>query len=193
MSAIDSARSTADALAEVRAAFAAAESAPPSPVVSPDVEEDQGDIATPRAKAASALEAGLRTRLEWYWENDDRAGEQLCRVLMEMCAWHEHADLRERMLSLQRQGIALLADGALSLDAVSDIEDEYRAIKPREDDAAAIAAALGMSLEEARSFGLVGTLSGVGVDDETPVPVLQGVGGESLPEPEEEDLETLFR
>ena len=193
MSAIDSARSTADALAEVRAAFAAARIAPPSPVVSPDVEEDQGDIAPPRARAASALEAGLRARLEWYWENDDRTAEHLCRVLMEMCAWHEHADLRERMLSLQEQGIALLAVGPLPLDAVSEIEDKYRAIKPREDDAAAIAAALGMSLEEARSFGLVGTLSGVGVDDETPVPVLQGGEGQSLPEPEEEDLETLFR
>jgi chemosensory pili system protein ChpA (sensor histidine kinase/response regulator) len=194
MSAIDPAERASDALADLRAAFVAAQLAPPAPTVSPDVEEDQGDIATPRAKAASALEAGLRGRLEWCWEQDDRDGEHLCRVLMEMCAWHEHADLRERILSLQQRGIALLVDGPLSPSAVGEIEDEYRAIKPREDDAAAIAAALGMSLEEARSFGLVGTLSGVGIDDETPVPVLQGVGGEALAEPEEEeDLETLFR
>ena len=157
-------------------------------------EEEQGDISTPRAKAAAALEAALRVYLERFEDEDDRAGEQLCRLLIQMCAWHEHPQLRDPVLALQSRGSALLglADGRLTMGAVGEIEDEYQAIKPREDDAAAIAAALGMTPEEARSFGLVGTLSGVGVDDERPVPTATFGGPEAEPEPEE-DLETLFR
>ncbi len=174
-------------------AFAAALAAPPS--IPGSFEDDEGaDIATPRAKAAARLEAALRDCMELYWDRDQRQGEQLCRVLGDMCVWHEHATLRGKVLDLQRRGIALLAaasEGEPSASDVGDIEDEYLGIKPREDDAAAIAAALGMTLEEAKAFGLVGTLTSVGFDDEAPVAV--GIAGQAAQPEEEEDLETLFR
>ncbi len=182
-----------DSVDRLQAALAAALAAPPAAPGSPE-EEEGADIATPRAKAASALEAALRDRLEWHWDRDQHQGEQLCRVLADMCMWHEHTTLRDKVLDLQRKGIALLAavpDGEPSAGDVGDIEDEYQAIKPREDDAAAIAAALGMTLEEAKAFGLVGTLTSVGFEEEGPVPVAAGVSAEA--EQPEEDLETLFR
>ncbi|MGH2347692.1 MAG: hypothetical protein ACRDG4_20890 [Chloroflexota bacterium] len=192
MSPGDPVEETSFDLTALQSAFATAQTAPP-PAATLTEAEEQGDIATPRAKAALALEASLRTHLEWCEDRDDRIGEQLCRLLIDMCTWHEHPRLRDSILSLQGRGIALLnpPEGRLGMGDVGEIEDEYQTIKPREDDAAAIAAALGMSLDEARSFGLVGTLSGVGVNDETPAPAAFG-RSESEPEAEE-DLETLFR
>ncbi|MDB5075600.1 MAG: hypothetical protein JWO42_1779, partial [Chloroflexi bacterium] len=175
---------------------AALAAAPAAPTTSE--EDENADIATPRAKAATALEAALRDRLAWHWDRDERQGEQLCRVMADMCAWHEHETLRDTVLDLQSKGIALLVavpDGEPNSSDVGDIEDAYQAVKPREDDAAAIASALGMTLEEARAFGLVGTLTSVGFDDEAPVaaPAGAGVGMGAAAPQVEEDLETLFR
>ena len=184
-----------DSLDVLQQAFAAALAAPP-PTPGGAEDDESADIATPRAKAASRLEAALGARLEWHWDLDQHQGEQLCRVMADMCKWHEHATLRDKVLDLQRRGIALLAadpTGEPSAADVGDIEDAYQGIKPREDDAAAIAAALGMTLEEAKAFGLVGTLTGVGFYDEAPVPATVGDAGQAAQPEIEEDLETLFR
>ena len=207
-SVIDPARSTAASLEALQEALATAQSAPDvqgSPWAMPAPDEDESaDIATPRATAASALESALKSRREWHRARREGTGDALCRALIDMCAWHEHPALRDRVLALQAEGLLLLAahpEGEPSAGDVGEIEDSYQAIKPREDDAEAIAAALGMSLEEARAFGLVGTLDRVAVDEEEPIPVLS-LGGVGYPpgtawvrdaREEEEDLETLFR
>ena len=197
MSGMDPAKNTRAALAAARAAFAAARAAPAVVgSLSADEDDDQADIATPRAKAAAVLEAALKARRDWYRTEGSRNGESLCKTLIDMCAWHEHPELRDQILALQDRGLAFLEavpDGQPSAADVGDLQDRYQHVKPREDDAAAIAAALGMSLEEARAFGLVGTLDTINVDgDDSGRLTAGGTAAESLPE-EEEDLETLFR
>ena len=203
-SVIDPARSTAASLEALREALAAAQGAPDvgdplGAVLAPDEDED-ADIATPRATAASGLESALKSRREWHRARREGNGDALCRALIDMCAWHEHPALRDRVLALQTDGLVLLAanpEGEPSAGDVGEIEDGYQAIKPREDDAEAIAAALGMTIEEARAFGLVGTLDRVAVDEEEPVGIqsvgrVAGYPRAGIRE-EEEDLETLFR
>ncbi|HWE64099.1 MAG TPA: Hpt domain-containing protein, partial [Chloroflexota bacterium] len=193
MSALDPAQHLSNTLAPVRAAFAAAQAAPAIAADAHADEDEQQDIATPRAKAAAALETRLKARREWYRKQGQLHGEELCKTLIDMCAWHEHPQLRDRMLVLQDRGLALLEavpDGQPSMADVGDLQDDYQRIKPREDDAAAIAAALGMSLEEARAFGLIGTLGAIGLDEDAPAPMTASATGAAE---EEEDLETLFR
>lgn len=193
MSVLDPAKDSPASLDGLRAALAAALAALPALQQTGEEDED-ADIATPRAKAAAALELALKARRDWHHRRGESAGVTLCKVLIDMCAWHEHPHLRSKVLLLQEQGIDLLAsapDGQPSMGDVGEIEDTYQTIKPRDDDAAAIAAALGMSLEEARAFGLVGTLDHVGFDDEAPARTAD-LAAKMAPEPEE-DLETLFR
>ena len=208
-SVLDPARSTAAALEALQEALAVAQSAPEvgwgpvGAVLAPD-EDENADIATPRATAASRLESAFKSRREWHRARREGNADALCRAMIDMCAWHEHPSLRDRVLALQSDGLALLAahpDGEPGGGDVGEIEDSYQAIKPREDDAEAIAAALGMTLEEARAFGLVGTLDRVSVDEEEPIPELSLGGVGYSPgtawvrdaREEEEDLETLFR
>ena len=192
MNSLDPLHSIAPSLAAVQDALAAAYAAPAAaPSSAP--EDDDADISTPRARAASALEAALHLQMDSYRGEDDRAGEDLCRAMIDMCLWHEHPSLRDQVLALQERGLALLLDapdGVPSMADVGDIEDDYQQIKPRADDAEAIAAALGMTVEEARAFGLIGTLDHIGLDDDE-APHAAQVSAAS-PEPEE-DLETLFR
>src|SRR5258708_3705980 len=107
MSVTDPAQAALVALETLRAALAAARAAPAAEPTS-ETEEDNADISTPRARAAGALEATLRARYEWHWDRDERAAETLCKLLMDMCAWHEHPKLRDQILDLQTRGIGLL-------------------------------------------------------------------------------------
>jgi chemosensory pili system protein ChpA (sensor histidine kinase/response regulator) len=156
----------------IKKALAQAKEAPAA--ASETAEMESADIATPRARAASALEAALRLRMAWHTGRAEWAAVDLCRILTEMCAWHEHPRLREKILALQQRGLDLLAAvpaGQPTRDAVADLEEAYLAIKPEENDGTAIAAALGLSAAEARAFGLVGSFQPVGLDaDEMPLP-----------------------
>jgi len=187
-----------DTLSALQEALNAALTAPAAPAGEAE-EDDTGDIASPRAKAAASLKTALQDRLNWHWDRDEHQGELLCRALIDICGWLEHATLRGKALDLQCRGIALLAavpNGEPSAGDAGELQDDWEAIKPRDDDAGAIAAAYGFTPEEAKAWGLVGTLTHLGLDEEealAPPAGAQTAGTPGTTPVVEETLEQLFR
>lgn len=151
-----------DALREVVEAPAVAEAPPPS--------EDGEEPLSPRAAAANALGALAVQARDAYWDADDAPGEAACALLGEISMYAVDPVLRETMLDLANRCLGVLAEahaaGAWAPRALEQIQALFTAARPADDDATAIARALGMSEEEAAAFGLTGSIVTVGLDED---------------------------
>ena len=192
-------------LQALRAALEAAIKAPPDDVADGQAagrtdSDEGGEIEiSPRTATANALSALAAQARDFYWEADDAEGEAVCAVLSDVCFYLVDPVLRSRMLELAGECVGALelahASGRWPAGAAQALRSLYDEARPSEDDAAAIARALGMTEEEAASFGLTGHLTAVGLDDDDVADgarPLAAVDDTAAP-PVQESLEDLFR
>ncbi len=155
---------------------------------------------SPRAAAANRLSLLASSYGDMYAGRGDVAGAAVCQVLGDTCFYVVDPLLRPRMLDIAGRSLAALegasAVGAWTPSVIEELQTLFAEVKPADDDAEAIARAMGMTVEEAAAFGLTGHITTVGLDEDED----DGYGREDDGEFaetedlwEQESLETLFR
>jgi chemosensory pili system protein ChpA (sensor histidine kinase/response regulator) len=191
-------------LQALRAALEAAIKAPPDevadgPAAGQTDSDEGGEISvSPRTVTANALSALSAQARDLFWEADDVEGEAVCAVLSEVCFYLVDPVLRSRMLELAGECVGALelahSSGRRAAGTAQALRSLYDEARPSEDDAAAIARALGMTEEEAASFGLTGHLTAVGLDDDDVAESAHQIAADEDAAPAvQESLEDLFR
>ncbi len=188
-------------LASLREALRASVEAPDDIAGAPTEAGDESEApVSPRAAAANRLSLLAGGYGDMCAGRGDVAGATVCRVLGDTCFYVVDPLLRPRMLDIAGRSLAALegasAVGAWAPGVVEELQTLFAEVKPADDDAEAIARAMGMTVEEAAAFGLTGHITTVGLDEDED----DGYGREDDDEFaetedlwEQESLETLFR
>jgi len=188
-------------LASLREALRASVEAPDDIAGAPTEAGDELEApVSPRAAAANRLSLLAGGYGDMCAGRGDVAGATVCRVLGDTCFYVVDPLLRPRMLDIAGRSLAALegagAVGAWEPGVVEELQTLFAEVKPADDDAEAIARAMGMTVEEAAAFGLTGHITTVGLDEDED----DGYGREDDDEFaetedlwEQESLETLFR
>ena len=194
-------------LAALRAALrASVEASDADAVASAEAGDESEAPAAPRAIAANRLSLLALSYADACAQRGDVDGATVCRVLGDACYYFVDPFLCPRMLDIAGRSVAALqrasAASVWAPGVVEELQTLFAEVKPADDDAEAIARAMGMTVEEAAAFGLTGQITTVGLEEDEDDGYSYGRGDDGEPggeldgveEPrEQESLETLFR